>query len=51
MSREIYRNPDRCEADDFTLNVAPYMQHYEGATPLYDIDGNVIGWAIHPMFE
>lgn len=45
------RNYDRTEHDDFVLNVQPYLGQDDGAVPVYDADGKIVGWKIKPIYE
>lgn len=47
----INRDFARTEHDDFVLNVQPYIGEYEGATKIYDNNGNLLGWKITDMYE
>jgi len=53
MVGELFVNRDwtRSEHDDFALNVSRYMGKYDWATPIYNINGIVIGWKIKPAYE
>lgn len=49
--RYFPRNNERTEHDDFVLNVAPYMQEYEEATPRYNDEMVTVGWTVKPKYE
>ena len=41
----------RTEHDDFVLHVLPYIGEGQGSVPVYDKDGEVIGWKITDMYD
>lgn len=51
MKRFFRRDFRRTEHDDFVLNVQPSMTKFEGATPQYTKDGEMVGWTVAPLWE
>ena len=51
MTPFIQRDWTRTEHDDFALRVVPLLGQWDGAVPVHDEAGVVLGWKIKPVYE
>ncbi len=47
----ILRDFTRTEHDDFVLNVAHHLTEHNEAMPVYDEEGDLVGWKIQQRYE